>query len=447
MLQNLSGKMAAQHSLFELYDSHKNPSQDDLANSKRKRFDEDIIPSDSDSEHDDRMEEDLEGFEVEEISEVEEPASVDVECTEPRDGVEGQKERFDLEEADAPQICAGECCKEIDPVQIKDASVLSRTRKLQGKKWRQFSCEWYKTYPWLVLCGSRLKAFCAYCRSAHKKGVLSEGRRGGGDAFVTEGFSNWKKALEIFLQHSNSSMHKEALLKMKLMQQPTVTAQLSGRIQADQKLHRDMLLKQLTTMRYLLRQGLALRGHEDSEGNLLQLLLLRCEDSPGLKQWIAAKKYISPEIVNELIALMAHHVLRESLHDVQEAEVFSIIVDEATDISNTEQLCLSVRWVDNAFMIHEAPVELIEVPKTDAATLAMMIKDSLIHFSLPLSQCRGQSYDGASNMSGHISGVAARIQKEEESAIYVHCLAHCTNLCLQTIGKQLAPIRDALFLV
>lgn len=79
-------------------------------------------------------------------------------------------------------------------------------------------------------------------------------------------------------------------------------------------------------------------------------------------------------MVNELISLMAHHVLREILHDVREAEVFAIIVDEATDISNAEQLCLSVRWVDNALMIHEVPVELIEVPKTDAATLAIMIK-------------------------------------------------------------------------
>ena len=43
MLQNLSGKMAVQRSLFEFYDSHKNPSQNDLANSKRKRLDEDII--------------------------------------------------------------------------------------------------------------------------------------------------------------------------------------------------------------------------------------------------------------------------------------------------------------------------------------------------------------------------------------------------------------------
>ena len=40
---------------------------------------------------------------------------------------------------------------------------------------------------------------------------------------------------------------------------------------------------------------------------------------------------------------MTHHVLREILHDVREAEVFAIIVDDATDISNAEQLCLSVR--------------------------------------------------------------------------------------------------------
>ena len=48
---------------------------------------------------------------------------------------------------------------------------------------------------------------------------------------------------------------------------------------------------------------------------------------------------------------------------------------------------------------------------------------------------------------GHINGVAAHIQRDEPSAIYVHCLAHCTNLCLQTVGRQVAPVRDALELV
>ena len=80
-------------------------------------------------------------------------------------------------------------------------------------------------------------------------------------------------------------------------------------------------------------------------------------------------------------------------------------------------------------------------------TLATLIKVCLICFSLPLSQCRGQAYDGASNMSSRISGVAARIQSKEPSAIYVHCLAHCTNLCLQTVGKQTTLIRGALLFV
>ena len=44
--------MDAQRSSFQFYDSHKNSSQGDLANSKRKRLDEDII--DLDSERDGR---------------------------------------------------------------------------------------------------------------------------------------------------------------------------------------------------------------------------------------------------------------------------------------------------------------------------------------------------------------------------------------------------------
>ena len=45
-------------------------------------------------------------------------------------------------------------------------------------------------------------------------------------------------------------------------------------------------------------------------------------------------------------------------------------------------------------------------------------------------------------MRGHLNSVAAEIQSGKPATLYVHCLAHCTNLCLQTV-----PIRDALDLV
>ena len=61
---------------------------------------------------------------------------------------------------------------------------------------------------------------------------------------------------------------------------------------------------QLLTLRYLLRQGMAVRGHHEEEGNLTQLLLLRSNEIPQLKVWLKEKKYCSPEIQNEQIPLM-----------------------------------------------------------------------------------------------------------------------------------------------
>ena len=91
-------------------------------------------------------------------------------------------------------------------------------------------------------------------------------------------------------------------------------------------------------------------------------------------------------------------------------------------------------------------VGLVEVEMTDAATLTSTLKDVLLRCNLQLSQCRGQAYDGASNMAGHLSGVSTRITNEEPKAMYVHCLAHSLNLCLQDCSKNCRCVRDALSL-
>ena len=119
-----------------------------------------------------------------------------------------------------------------------------------------------------------------------------------------------------------------------------------------------MLKIQLSSLRFLLRQGLAIRGHEEWEGNLFQLLLLRKEECPELQQWIESKKYLSSDIINEMIGMMAHCVLRALLHDIREAVRYSLIADEATDISHKEQLCITIRWVDKDFNINEDTLEL-----------------------------------------------------------------------------------------
>ena len=67
-------------------------------------------------------------------------------------------------------------------------------------------------------------------------------------------------------------------------------------------------------MQFLARQGLALRGSgDDSDFNLVQLLHLRAEDYSPISRYLERKqlKYISHEVQNEFLSIMALQVLRE----------------------------------------------------------------------------------------------------------------------------------------
>ena len=80
---------------------------------------------------------------------------------------------------------------------------------------------------------------------------------------------------------------------------------------------------------------------------------------------------------------------------------------------------------------------------TQKLTIFTCIEDVLIRCALPLSQCRDQAFDGALNMSGIRNGVQALI-KEEEHSLYVHCLAHNLNLCIQSTTKQSVVMRNVM---
>ena len=61
-----------------------------------------------------------------------------------------------------------------------------------------------------------------------------------------------------------------------------------------------------------------------------------------------------------------------------------------------------------------------------------------------LSECHGQCYDGASNMSESRNGVATQIMAEEKRVVYTHCYGHALNLAVGDAIKQSKVCRDAL---
>ena len=146
---------------------------------------------------------------------------------------------------------------------------------------------------------------------------------------------------------------------------------------------------------------------------------------------------------NEMLQAMALKILREICDLILGAAFYSIMADKVTDSSNREQVVVCLRWVDQHFEPHEEFVDLHMVDTVASDRIIAVLKD-ILQMNLNLSNCRGQCYDDASNMSGKRSGVAAQLRAEEPRAIYTHCYGHALNLAAADTIKKNKLLRDAL---
>ncbi len=114
--------------------------------------------------------------------------------------------------------------------------------------------------------------------------------------------------MEKFNAHEGSQVHREALRKWVAQNKPTVASQLSTQLQKLQENRRLGLLLQVEGLRYLCRQGLAILGHKEEEGNLHQLLLTWSHSSEVLQDWIKQNKYTCHQSINGLLSIMGQSV-------------------------------------------------------------------------------------------------------------------------------------------
>ena len=129
-----------------------------------------------------------------------------------------------------------------------------------------------------------------------------------------------------------------------------ITEMCSNAADTTMKLNRTCFLKLIESIRFLARPGLAMQGHTDAESNFNQLLKLRANDVPLLTDWLHRK--------------------------------------------------------NDKYTSHDSHVNILNIR---ADTIEAVIKDMFTRLGLSFSNCRGQCYDGASNMLGSKSGVATRI--------------------------------------
>ena len=92
---------------------------------------------------------------------------------------------------------------------------------------------------------------------------------------------------------------------------------------------------------------------------------------------------------------------------------------------------MAIRFVDpESKIIREEFLDFISAQRITGEALSTAILSRLAAWSIDISKCRGQGYDGASNMSSSRVGVQGTIADISPLAFYMHCQSHQLNLCI-----------------
>ena len=87
-------------------------------------------------------------------------------------------------------------------------------------------------------------------------------------------------------------------------------------------------------------------------------------------------------------------------------------MDETQDISTLEQVCICTRYVDESDLyVWEVSVGFHDIIGTTAVELYGILIKTINKLGLDMQNCRGQAYDGAANVSGHVSSSQTLVQE------------------------------------
>ena len=261
---------------------------------------------------------------------------------------------------------------------------------------------------WLLYSPLTGRIFCFVCKlfSSNNTSSLSN-----------KCYDSWAHINRI-CDHECSVEHRQALTTylLRVTMNQTLDKQLIEECKNERNKWREVLNRVVSFVRFLSIRGLALRGTNETFGsdnnvNFLGCLELQAEYYPFLAGHIwkyasagcGHESYLSSTTCNEFECLMGKRVKEVILNELKIAKNYSFSVDSTPDITHMGQLTFNPRYV----MINGYPIEMflkfVHIPSHTGQSLFEVIKNTLCDdMGIGFEDCRGQTFDNASNMAGNI---------------------------------------------
>ncbi|XP_048614637.1 zinc finger MYM-type protein 1-like [Brassica napus] len=310
---------------------------------------------------------------------------------------------------------------------------------------RRFNHAWFDQYKnWLEYSIKKDAAYCLCCYLFRD----SNGKGGKTDALSNKGFSSWNKFSRL-AEHVGqaNSFHNNAVMKCEnLMRQgQSIKHALHKQDDITKNECRIRLNASIDVSRYLLRQGLPFRGHDESETsankrNFMELRKYTAEQNEAVSKVVLQNapgnnQMVSSKIQKYIVHCFAEEVIKSIFEEIDH-DVFCLLVDESADVSDKEQMAVVFWFVDKSGNVKERFISIIHVAETSSAYLKSAIDSLFAKLGLSIKMLRGQGYDSASNMKCEYKGLRSPILRENTSAYCVHCFAHQLQLVVVAVAKK-----------
>ena len=335
-----------------------------------------------------------------------------------------------------------------------ESPIQPKLAKFPETNGRRFSAKYFELYIWLEYSCRYDSVYCFACRH-FSRNFVRQGEILGNIAFIDVGIQKWKDLNNLLKQHENSVRRKNSMTawsnfkNISSYSSDSIASILDSTRAAAIKENREHIRLLFKVAIYLAKQGLALRGDNESDdslnkGNYIELLESMSAENLCMQEKLQKRygHYTSPEIQNDIINIIAECVRNKIRSNM--GPYWTLLVDETRDASRKEQLSFAIRSTSSkeSGKIFEKVLGTYHLKEQSAEALTDAIQSAAKDNGLEWKLCMAQCYDGASVMSGSFSGVQARIREFAPHVMYIHCLAHRLNLVLISTIKSIAEVNE-----
>ena len=221
--------------------------------------------------------------------------------------------------------------------------------------------QWFAENAWLKMCDDRKSLYCIICHWAFENRRIQH-------LDITScsnnpwknklsGFSTFKRGKAGLDKHVNSGIHKTAEYAMNSDQHAAQQkVMLDESVNTKFELARTGLKAIFEAVRLCGHQCIPMRGHREEEvsANFNCIVNVIAKFNPQVKKYLQSdlkQRFLSPLIQNEILKDLAHALLRSLIARIRAESVglskepiFSIIIDETTDINRIEQVAICLRF-------------------------------------------------------------------------------------------------------